>query len=177
MRNAAELFASSTNASCGLHVNFSTPCVIRVLQTFPKGGSEQRSRALSIILRWSVRSGVFRPRQESRSASNAFGDEAPYKTTIYNWCAKFKRDRVDLGNEFRDDLASTAVNNKNIDASVMLWPSDQRLTVKSGRMDPNLDHGSIHQQAHVKPLAPDVVTTSKITPIGLRPHWTNVEWA
>ncbi|GBP34224.1 hypothetical protein EVAR_30778_1 [Eumeta japonica] len=42
----------------------------------------------------------------------AFDDEAPWKTTIYNWFAEFKRGRVNLSAEFGDDRPSTAVNNK-----------------------------------------------------------------
>ncbi|GBP39826.1 hypothetical protein EVAR_88329_1 [Eumeta japonica] len=46
----------------------------------------------------------------------AFGDEEPWKTTTYNWFPEFKRGRVNLSDEFRDDRPFTAVNNKNIDS-------------------------------------------------------------
>ncbi|GBP22350.1 hypothetical protein EVAR_11866_1 [Eumeta japonica] len=46
----------------------------------------------------------------------AFGDEQPYKTTIYNWFAEFKLGRLNFSDGFRDDCPSTALNNKYIDA-------------------------------------------------------------
>ncbi|GBP69368.1 hypothetical protein EVAR_53445_1 [Eumeta japonica] len=46
----------------------------------------------------------------------AFENEAPHKTTIYNWFAEFKRGRAKLSDEFRDGRPSVVVNNKNIDA-------------------------------------------------------------
>ncbi|GBP73157.1 hypothetical protein EVAR_59046_1 [Eumeta japonica] len=45
----------------------------------------------------------------------AFSDEAPYKVTIYNWFAEFKRGRISLSDEFHDGHPYIAVNNKNID--------------------------------------------------------------
>ncbi|GBP79743.1 hypothetical protein EVAR_67518_1 [Eumeta japonica] len=36
-----------------------------------------------------------------------FGDEAPCKTTIYNWFAEFKGGCVNLSDEFRDGRPST----------------------------------------------------------------------
>ncbi|GBP63122.1 hypothetical protein EVAR_98110_1 [Eumeta japonica] len=44
----------------------------------------------------------------------AFGDEAPCRTTIYNWISEFKHGRVNFYNKFRTDRPSTAVNNKNL---------------------------------------------------------------
>ncbi|GBP71101.1 hypothetical protein EVAR_53381_1 [Eumeta japonica] len=43
----------------------------------------------------------------------AFGDEAPCKTTICNWFAKFKRGRVNLSDEFRDGRSPIAINEQN----------------------------------------------------------------
>ncbi|GBP45225.1 Histone-lysine N-methyltransferase SETMAR [Eumeta japonica] len=58
----------------------------------------------------------------------AFGDEASNKTIIYNWLAEFKRVRVSLSDEFRDDRPSTAVNNKNIDAARHMIGTDRHVT-------------------------------------------------
>ncbi|GBP08585.1 hypothetical protein EVAR_7202_1 [Eumeta japonica] len=48
----------------------------------------------------------------------AFGDEAPFKTIIYNWFAEFDRGHGYLSNEFHDARPSTAENNKNIDVTI-----------------------------------------------------------
>ncbi|GBP94942.1 hypothetical protein EVAR_86560_1 [Eumeta japonica] len=58
----------------------------------------------------------------------AFGDEAPCKTTIYNWIAEFKRGRVNLSDEFRDGHPSTAVTNKNIDVVLSMIEADGHVT-------------------------------------------------
>ncbi|GBP60500.1 Putative uncharacterized protein FLJ37770 [Eumeta japonica] len=58
----------------------------------------------------------------------AFGDEAPYKNTVYNWFADFKRGRFSLSGEFRDGRPSTAVNNKNIDAVRRMIETDRHVT-------------------------------------------------
>ncbi|GBP72735.1 hypothetical protein EVAR_75354_1 [Eumeta japonica] len=58
----------------------------------------------------------------------AFGDEAPCKTTIYNWFAEFKSDRVDLSNRFPDDRLYIAVNNKNIGAARRVIETDRLVT-------------------------------------------------
>ncbi|GBP26156.1 hypothetical protein EVAR_74918_1 [Eumeta japonica] len=66
-----------------------------------------------------------------RSASTAFGNEAPCKEIMYNWFAKLKRDRVNLSNlseEFRDGRPSTAVNNKKIDALRHMLKTDRYVT-------------------------------------------------
>ncbi|GBP85994.1 hypothetical protein EVAR_57470_1 [Eumeta japonica] len=57
----------------------------------------------------------------------AFGDEAPCKTTIYKWCAEFKRDRVIVSDEFRDGRQSIAVNNINIDAVLRMIYTDRHV--------------------------------------------------
>ncbi|GBP76320.1 hypothetical protein EVAR_59266_1 [Eumeta japonica] len=57
-----------------------------------------------------------------------FGDEAPYKTTIYNWFAEFKHSLVNLDDEFRDCRPSTAVNNKNIVAMRRMIKTDRHVT-------------------------------------------------
>ncbi|GBP41147.1 Histone-lysine N-methyltransferase SETMAR [Eumeta japonica] len=58
----------------------------------------------------------------------AFDDEAPCKTTVYDWFAKFKRGCINLSNEFRDGRPSTAVNNKNIDAERRTIEADKTMT-------------------------------------------------
>ncbi|GBP60198.1 hypothetical protein EVAR_81343_1 [Eumeta japonica] len=58
----------------------------------------------------------------------AFGDVAPYKTTIYNKFAEFKRGRVNLSDKFLDDRPSTVVNNKNIDAVRRMMETDRHVT-------------------------------------------------
>ncbi|GBP80418.1 hypothetical protein EVAR_59093_1 [Eumeta japonica] len=58
----------------------------------------------------------------------AFDDEAPCKTTIYKWFAEFKRDLVNLSNEFRDGRPSTGVNNINIDAVRCIFETDRHVT-------------------------------------------------
>ncbi|GBP26714.1 hypothetical protein EVAR_23485_1 [Eumeta japonica] len=60
-------------------------------------------------------------------------DEAPCKTTVYNWFAEFKRGRVNLSDEFRDDRPSTAVNNKNIDAVRRMIETDRHVTIHNIR--------------------------------------------
>ncbi|GBP37740.1 hypothetical protein EVAR_29941_1 [Eumeta japonica] len=52
----------------------------------------------------------------------------PYKTTIYNWFAEFKRGRVNLTDEFHDGSPSTAVNNKAIDAVHLTIETDRHVT-------------------------------------------------
>ncbi|GBP91725.1 Putative uncharacterized protein FLJ37770 [Eumeta japonica] len=59
---------------------------------------------------------------------SAFGDEAPCKTTIYNWFSEYKRGCVNLGDEFRDGRPSTAVNNKNIDSVRRMIERDRHMT-------------------------------------------------
>ncbi|GBP64066.1 hypothetical protein EVAR_44149_1 [Eumeta japonica] len=46
----------------------------------------------------------------------AFGDEASFKMTLYNWFEEFKHGRINQSDKFRDSRPSTAVNNKHIDA-------------------------------------------------------------
>ncbi|GBP46453.1 hypothetical protein EVAR_95153_1 [Eumeta japonica] len=43
----------------------------------------------------------FEPKQSLSRFLTVFGDEAPCKTTIYNWFTEFKRSRVNLSDEFR----------------------------------------------------------------------------
>ncbi|GBP76350.1 hypothetical protein EVAR_52992_1 [Eumeta japonica] len=47
--------------------------------------------------------------------------------TIYNWCAEFKRDRVNLSDEFRDGRLSTAVNYKSIHAMRRMIETDRHV--------------------------------------------------
>ncbi|GBP17693.1 hypothetical protein EVAR_8681_1 [Eumeta japonica] len=48
--------------------------------------------------------------------------------TIYKWFAEFKRDRVNLSDEFRGGRPSTAVNNNNIDAVRRIIEADSHVT-------------------------------------------------
>ncbi|GBP59543.1 Protein real-time [Eumeta japonica] len=48
----------------------------------------------------------------------AFGDEAPYKTTIYNWFAEFKRGHVNISDEFCDGRPSTNVKNNAVHSMI-----------------------------------------------------------
>ncbi|GBP34921.1 hypothetical protein EVAR_26512_1 [Eumeta japonica] len=50
------------------------------------------------------------------------------KLFIYNWFAKFKRDHVNLSDEFRDGRPSKAVINKNIDAVRRMIETDRHVT-------------------------------------------------
>ncbi|GBP56175.1 hypothetical protein EVAR_23615_1 [Eumeta japonica] len=65
--------------------------------------------------------------EETRKDSNYFAGEAPCRNTIYNWFAEFKRGRVNLSAEFRDDRASAAVNDKNIDAVCLMIETDRHV--------------------------------------------------
>ncbi|GBP85511.1 Histone-lysine N-methyltransferase SETMAR [Eumeta japonica] len=56
-----------------------------------------------------------------------FGDRVPCKTTICHWFTEFKRDRVNLSDEFRSDCPSTALNNKNIDTVRCMIETDRYL--------------------------------------------------
>ncbi|CAK9827565.1 Protein GVQW3 [Anthophora retusa] len=47
---------------------------------------------------------------------SAFGDEAPSKTTVYNWFAEFKRGCTSLSDEFREGRPLTTVVPANINA-------------------------------------------------------------
>ncbi|GBP89734.1 Putative uncharacterized protein FLJ37770 [Eumeta japonica] len=58
----------------------------------------------------------------------AFDDEAPCKTTIYTWFTEFKRGRINLGDDFRGDYPSTAVNNNNVDTMRRIIVTDRHVT-------------------------------------------------
>ncbi|GBP28425.1 Putative uncharacterized protein FLJ37770 [Eumeta japonica] len=58
----------------------------------------------------------------------AFGDEAPCRTTIYNWFAEFKRGRVDLSKGFCDGRPSIDVKNKNKDAVRCMIKTNRHVT-------------------------------------------------
>ncbi|GBP46586.1 hypothetical protein EVAR_95048_1 [Eumeta japonica] len=58
----------------------------------------------------------------------AFVNKSKGKTTIYNWFAEFKRDRVNPSDGFRGGRPSTAVNNKNIDAVRRVIKTDRHVT-------------------------------------------------
>ncbi|GBP59100.1 hypothetical protein EVAR_48076_1 [Eumeta japonica] len=59
----------------------------------------------------------------------AFGDEAPCKTTIYNWFAEFKHSRINLS----DSRPFTTVNNKIIDAVLRMIKTDRHVTYHENR--------------------------------------------
>ncbi|GBP66169.1 hypothetical protein EVAR_81826_1 [Eumeta japonica] len=58
----------------------------------------------------------------------AFSDKAQYKTTNHNWFFEFKRDHVNVSDEFRDGRSFTAMKDKNVDATCRLIETDRQVT-------------------------------------------------
>ncbi|GBP51408.1 hypothetical protein EVAR_38802_1 [Eumeta japonica] len=90
---------------------------------YSRSGECDRQRPPTVFRpAWPVRSDSLDPERSPYPTSavvlssasfglNAFGDESPCKTTIYNWFSEFKCGRVILSDEFRDGRPSTVVNN------------------------------------------------------------------
>ncbi|GBP40432.1 hypothetical protein EVAR_25284_1 [Eumeta japonica] len=74
-------------------------------ETRPSGTSSARARGFH--------NSVCVDQQSLFWLRTAFGDEAPCKTTTYDCFSEFKRDRVNLRDEFRDGRPSTIVKNKH----------------------------------------------------------------
>lgn len=61
--------------------------------------------------------------------NSAFGNEAPSKTTVYDWFSEFNRGRNSLSDEFRKGRPSTAVP-ENIDAVRVMIEEDRHVTYR-----------------------------------------------
>ncbi|GBP65178.1 Putative uncharacterized protein FLJ37770 [Eumeta japonica] len=78
----------------------------------------------------------------------AFNDEAPCKTTIYNWFAEINRGRVNLSDEFRDGRPSTAVNIKTIGAVCHMIETDRHVTGHETRLSLGIGMSRIQSILH-----------------------------
>ncbi|GBP66479.1 Histone-lysine N-methyltransferase SETMAR [Eumeta japonica] len=109
---------------------------------------------------------------------SAFGDGAPCKTTVYNWFSEFKCGRVNLSDEFRDNLPSTAVNNKNINSMRRVIETNGHATYHEIRASLGIDMSRIQSILHKyfdmkKPCSPWIPPNLTETQKTDRDNWYN----
>lgn len=75
---------------------------------------------------------------------SAFGDEAPSKSTVYEWYAEFNRGRVTLSDEHREGRPATAVTPETIDAVREMLKRDNRTTYEEIRASLGIHGTSIN---------------------------------
>ena len=78
----------------------------------------------------------------------AFGDEAPFNFTIYNWFAEFQRGRIFFCDEFREGRPSTSVVATNVDVVCEMIERDRRMTYREIQASLGIDMTAIHTILH-----------------------------
>lgn len=80
----------------------------------------------------------------------AFGDDAPSRTTVFEWFAEFRRGRRSLEDEARTGRPVEATTNENIAAVRAMVEEDARLTVVQLEVAIGISSGSIRTILHEK---------------------------
>lgn len=81
---------------------------------------------------------------------SGFGDEAPSKTTVYDWFNEFKRGRRSLKDEPREGRPISAVTPENIDAVQKMIEEDRHVTYFEIEAYLSISAPSIHTILHDK---------------------------
>jgi len=79
---------------------------------------------------------------------STFGDEAPSKTTVYDWYSQFKFGRRSLADEFKEGRPKTVVVPETIDAVRELIMEDRRVTYREIEASLGISMTSIHKILH-----------------------------
>jgi len=79
---------------------------------------------------------------------SAFGDEAPSRTTVYDWFAEFKRGRSSLNKSYGGGHPKTAITQENIDAVQKLIEEDRHVTYDEIRTSLGIGMSQIQKILH-----------------------------
>lgn len=77
--------------------------------------------------------------------SSGFGDEAPSKSTVYEWFAEFKRGRSSLSHASGGGRPKTAITQQNIDTVQKLIEKDRRITYQEIRASLGIGNSQIQK--------------------------------
>ena len=86
-------------------------------------------------------------RQSFATLSAAFGDEAPSRACVFNWCAEFPRGRQSLKDEERSGRPLSATTEETVRAMV---EEDARVTVTQIQLEKAFSSGSVRTMLHKK---------------------------
>ena len=89
--------------------------------------------------------------------TQAFGDLAPSRATVFRWFAEFKRGRTSLKDEKRSGRPTSVVTEGNISAVESLIKEDPRRTYKDTEGSPGISSPSVstilHQHLRVRKIS------------------------
>ena len=82
--------------------------------------------------------------------STAFPDQAPSRTTVFDWYAEFRRGRRSLEDEDRSGRPPSATNDEQVSAVEAMVKEDARVTVAQIGREVGISSGSIITILHEK---------------------------
>lgn len=88
------------------------------------------------------------PKQCLEFMEDAFGEDAPSKTTIYYWYSKFKMGHNSLIDEFRNGRPCTAITDVNISAVRAMIAKDNRRTYNEIQSSLRIGNSQVRKILH-----------------------------